>query len=312
MAKQKKKDAPGVSLEKIVRRIQQMMEPKSRVTHDEKLNDRVGIMRQYDVVIRGQFGGQPVLGVIEVKDHSRKKGPDAIEAFAKKTENLGANLKLMVSRKGFTKNALKLAKFEHIGCLSLLPEDPQQAGFSIGDWWYGVIRLWTNVRLKVYFSGKPVPIAAFSSNTVKWQGKPVINWFLKDLYTNQADVSEEKKYISTLTFKQDRNIEIEGQEYLVKGIACIANRIYKKKRKWVSWSGDAFFDWHTGKLTVPSKGELVGSAVESDLSEWPDFDGEIPTVESNQKPGFFIRATLYNTQTWDSSKDDEVPGLGNL
>ena len=69
-----------------------MMDPNSTVTHNEKLKDRVGNIRQYDVVIRGQFGGRHVLGVIECKDHSRKKGPNTIEAFSKKTENLGANL----------------------------------------------------------------------------------------------------------------------------------------------------------------------------------------------------------------------------
>ncbi|MCK4488379.1 MAG: hypothetical protein KAU38_16665 [Desulfobacterales bacterium] len=83
-----KKDPPGVSLEKVVSRIQQMMDKNSTVTHNELLKDRVGNKRQYDVVIRGQFGGRRVLGIIECKDHSRKKGPIAIEAFAKKTENL--------------------------------------------------------------------------------------------------------------------------------------------------------------------------------------------------------------------------------
>ena len=63
-----KKDAPGVKLERIVSKIQQMMDPRSTVTHNELLKDRVGNKRQYDVIIRGRFGGQPVLGVIECKD----------------------------------------------------------------------------------------------------------------------------------------------------------------------------------------------------------------------------------------------------
>ena len=124
--KSKKKDTskklPGISLELAVANIQKMIDPNSTVTHDEKLKDRVGNIRQYDVVIRGKFGGRQVLGVIECKDHSRKIGPSVIEAFSKKTENLGANLRLIVSRKGFTKQALTLAKHENTGCLSLLPE----------------------------------------------------------------------------------------------------------------------------------------------------------------------------------------------
>ena len=307
----KKKDAPGTSLEKIVCRIQQMMDTNSSVTHNEWLKDRVGNRRQYDVVIRGQFGGRLVLGVVECKDHSRKKGPDAIEAFAKKTDNLGANLRLMVSRKGFTKQALRLAKHENIGCLSLLPEDPGQVGFSIGHMWYGVLRLWTNIRLMIRFSAATVPIATFDSKTVKWNGKPVSNWFLRELFTTYTEESEEGELTLKLDFKKQRNIEIEGREYSVIGIACIATRVYKKKRKWVHWSGDAFFDWHTGQLMIPRKGVLVGSAIETDLSEWPDFDGNIPEIWSNSEPSF-LRGFLCNDQKWDNSKDDEVPDLESL
>ncbi len=52
----------GVSFEKAVARIQQMMDPDSNVTHNEKLTDRARNTRQYDVVIRGRFGGRDVLG----------------------------------------------------------------------------------------------------------------------------------------------------------------------------------------------------------------------------------------------------------
>ncbi len=105
-----------------------MMDPETSVKHNEKLRDRVGNIRQFDVVIRGRFAGRDVLGVIECRDHNRKKGPGAIEAFAKKTENLNANFRLMVSRKGFTDQALNLARHEGIGCLSLLPNDPNHLG----------------------------------------------------------------------------------------------------------------------------------------------------------------------------------------
>jgi hypothetical protein len=103
------------------------------------LQDRVGNWRQYDVVIRGSFGGRPALGVMECKDHNKKKGPADVEAFAKKTENLGANFRVMVSSKGFTPQAMKLAKHEFIGCLSLIQSDTGEVGFSIGDTWYGVL-----------------------------------------------------------------------------------------------------------------------------------------------------------------------------
>jgi hypothetical protein len=307
----KKKDAPGVSLEKLVVRVQQMMDPNSTVSHNERLEDRIGNTRQYDVVIRGRFGGRPVLGVIECKDHNRKKGPTAVEAFAKKTENLGANLRLMVSKKGFTKQALDLAKHEHIGCLSLLPADPKQAGFSIGDMWYGVIRLWTNIGLVIHFAVSPAPIATFRNETVKWGGKQVINWFSKELLTTHGGETREGDYRLELKFKEPRNIEVEGKEYPVIGIDCRVTRICRTKKKWVSWSGDAFYDWHSQQLTMPANGTVVGSPVEADIATWPDYDGDIPDLRQGGAPRF-VQAILHATEAWDNNGDSEVPDLGGL
>src|SRR5579871_2154277 len=232
-------DLPGIRLETIVARIQQKMDPNSTVSHNEKLVDRLGNKRQYDVVIRGHYAGCPILGVIECKDHSRRKGPDAVEAFAKKTENLRANLKLMVSKKGFTPQALVVAEHEGIGCLSLLPEDPKQAGFSIGQMWYGVHRQWTDVRMEIQFPVIPAPIESFDLLKVKWDGKTVFNWFWRELLTTYKEYNEEGYVMIKNTFDQVRNIEIEGQEYPVEAITCIAHQVLKKKRRWISLTGDA-------------------------------------------------------------------------
>jgi len=300
------KDISGVSFEKVVARIQQMMDTNSVVTHNENLVDRVGNTRQFDVVIRGQFGGRPVLGVIECKDHSRKMGPETIEAFAKKSENLGANLRLIVSKKGFTEQALKLAKHEHIGCLSLLPQDPKQLGFSIGNMFYGVIKIWEILKIDIHFAVSPCPFKTFNIDTVKWKDKAVINWFRKELFTTYCDTNEETTHVLELLFDKPQNFEIEGQEFALKGITCYANRIIKKKRQWFSWSGDAFWDWHTNQLSVPVQGTLTGSAVSTDLSTWEDYDGE---MLSNHGIADVI---LYKTQTWDSSRDEEVPDLSDI
>lgn len=308
-----KKDAPGVKLEMAVAKIQQMMDRNSTVTHNEILEDRLGNRRQYDVVIRGKFGGRPVLGVIECKDHSRRIGPGALDAFAKKTDNLGANLRIMVSKKGFTEQALTVAKHESIGCLSLLPDDPSQVGFSIGAMYYGVIRMWTNMQLRINFSGEnPSSLKVSDIDTVKWNGKPVMNWFRRELFTTYREDTEGEHTLK-LDFDEEHDIEIEGKEYPVLGIACVATRVVQKKRKWVRMSGEAFFDWHRSVLSIPPKGHVVGSAVETDLRKWPDYDGEIPEIEQNASPGAFsMQVVLHNTQEWDNSKDDEVPDLSSL
>jgi hypothetical protein len=52
----------------------------------------------------------------------------------------------------------------------------------------------------------------------------------------------------------------------------------------------------------------VGSAVEADLSAWPDYDGEIPELGKGEAPEF-LQAVIHNLQKWDNGKDDEVPDL---
>jgi len=65
---------PGVSLELVVARIQQMMEPNSKVTHDEWIVDRFGIKRHFDVTVRGKFAGRDILGVIPQGIHEEGSG----------------------------------------------------------------------------------------------------------------------------------------------------------------------------------------------------------------------------------------------
>ncbi len=223
------KESSGTNFEKVVARIQQKMDPNSVVTHNEVLRDRVGNERQCDVVIRGHFGGRPVLGIMECKDHSKRLGPGAVEAFAKKSENLGANLRIMISKKGFTKSALKLARHENIGCLSLLPDDPVQAGFSIGDMWYGVIQTWENASLKIKFSTSPDPIQTFNPNNVKLQGKPIGLWFLRELIAIHGEEQREGAYVLEVQFREEQKLEINDQEYSAKGVVCDATSVMSHK-----------------------------------------------------------------------------------
>lgn len=294
-------DLPGARLEKVVARIQQLMDPNSQVTHNERLEDRVGNTRQYDVVIRGRFGGRPILGVIECKDHSRKKGPDAVEQFAKKTENLGANIRMMVSKKGFTKQALALAKHENIACLSLLPHDPKLVGFEVGHYWYGTKRKWIDVRLKVTLAdGLLVP--GFRSETMKWQGKSVAGWFVRELLTTYGEHKTEGWHSLDLTFAHPEKMEIEGTQCDVSSVGCLAKRIHRNKKRWVSYTGDAFYDWQAGALIKAGAGEIVGSPVETDVMEWDDYDGPIPGIDYGY-PADGFTVVLFDRQEWKNKEE---------
>jgi hypothetical protein len=119
----------GVSFELAIAAVQRLVDPGAVVTHNERLKDRLGHWRQFDVVIRGNFAGQAILGVVECKDLKRPVGVPEVNAFADKAANVRAHLKVMASRRGFTKTAFELAEHHGISCISLLA--PSQEGPGI-------------------------------------------------------------------------------------------------------------------------------------------------------------------------------------
>jgi len=301
---------PGVSLEKIVARIQQMLDPTSVVTHNEFLIDRVGNRRQYDVVVRGHFAGQPMLGIIECKDHNVRKGPAAIEAFAKKREHLGANFAFMVATKGFTEQALKLAKHDGIGCFSLLPDDPKQVGFSIGEYWYGSVFAWTTVRIALHLAdGQSPPLEPWEPRALRYDGKPVINWIQQELHSTYQSECTPGDHTYVVTFDQPRTFNIAGHSYILTAIRFTAHRTRQNKKLWVSWSGDALFDWQTRQVAWPANGLLLSSDVDSDMTTWADYDGEIQEMEPWL--GGVLQANFRGTFDW-KCPSDHIPDLSSI
>jgi Restriction endonuclease len=299
----------GIELEHVVLHLQQLMGPDASAEHNQKIKDRLGHERQVDVLIRGKFGGWPTIGVIECKDQSRKKGLNDIEAFAKKTEHLGVGLRLMVAKKGFTKTALKLAKHEHIHCLSLLQHDSHTFGIEIGEWFYGVISKWVDYRLTVTFADPAQKTELFAANEVLWQGKPVFNWFWREFVTTYRDRTRDGDIIINVSFDQVTNLEIHGQHYPVNALSCSAKGVFMKKRKWVTYSGQAFFDWHTGKVTIPPGVKVDTRPITEDLFLWDDYDGEIPAIKDVTDTRL-LRAVMMLTDFMPA--DAPIPDLEQL
>ena len=300
---------PGTELEQVVLQLQQLMGPDATAEHNQKIKDRLGHLRQVDVLIRGKFGGWPTIGAIECKDQSRKKGLADVEAFAKKTEHLGVGLRLIVSKKGFTKTALDLARHEHIHCLSMLPHDSHSFGIEIGEWWYGVISRWVDFSLGVTWADPAQETEPFSAVDVLWQGKPVFNWFWREFVVAYHDRTQDGDATIYLPFDQLTRLEIRGQQYLATALSCSAKGVFMKKRKWVTYSGKAFFDWHANKVTIPPGVKVDTRPVEEDLLLWEDYTGEIPAIEV-PNDSWLARGVLMQTQIMPANRP--IPELEKL
>jgi hypothetical protein len=249
------------------------MDPNCSVTHNEKLIDRVGNKRQYDVVIRGTFAGRPMLGVMECRDHNRRKGPDAVDGFANKVRNLGADFAIIVSRLGFTCQALRLACFEKIACYSVASKE-FEGEVKFGQYAYGIVCRWTDVGIKVDFLA-PGP-DGLRPERILYQGAPVVNWLLNELF-EKHNSRDPGNYYFRVRFLEAIPVEVEGVKYKLKELLYQGTLSHAKKlRIFVNWTGDAFFEWEHKRLNIPANTPLLGSAMPLDASEWEEFDGEIP------------------------------------
>jgi hypothetical protein len=276
------KDKSGKSLEQVVGRIQQMMDAQCKISYREKIVNRLGISREFDVVIRGFFAGHPMLGVIECKDWADKVGTPEIDAFITKTRDINANLRIIVSPKGFTRPALDQAKDAGVGVFSLLPDDPVDSGFSIGVLWYARAYYWVNIQADLHFSGRSPQAGSYKGKNVLYAGKPIVNCLLKELSTTYCNLADTAPIRLDAKFPAPISVTIKNQSYQLSQITLRAERICRKKKRFMQMTGDAFFNWQTNTLSAPSDGRISVHGFRTDLSDWEDYDGEIPPTGAYQ------------------------------
>lgn len=269
------KDKSGKTLETAVARIQRLLDPWSVVTHNEWITDRLDIRRQFDVVVRGTAMGRDYLGVIECKDWSDKAGTPEVEAFAAKAKSVNANIVLMVSYKGFSAPGLRLAQFEGVGTLSLLPEDPVDAGFSVGFDAYALRYEWGDLDVTIGGPRGQKVSKPTDLHTLTLEGKPVLNWFMNELAKRHSDartaVHLEVKFNQPITLQGDNGTQ------QVTRIAVVASRVCKAKHGMVQTTGDAMYDWQSGQAVWPIGGALKGQISDEMIAAWEDYTGVIPT-----------------------------------
>ena len=148
--------APGIAFEEAVADIQALFAGgECTVTHNERIIDRLGHRRQFDVVFRGKIAGHDVLGVLECKDLARALGPSEVEAFVTKSAAVRANVRAIVSRFGFSRKALDLCNHHGVRAMSLLKSSDDIRGVTVGDYAYLRRFSWDRVRWGARTFGGP-------------------------------------------------------------------------------------------------------------------------------------------------------------
>lgn len=86
-----------------------------KITSPDYLVDKItGSKREVDISLRGTFGSNNILIIIECRDRKGAQDVTWIEQLATKCEDVGANKAIAVSSDGFTSGAIAKASFRNI------------------------------------------------------------------------------------------------------------------------------------------------------------------------------------------------------
>lgn len=261
-----------IEFEKIVADIQAQVDANANVSHNRNLIDRHGHSRQFDVVIEGKFGGQDILGIIECKDYKKKVGTPEVDAFVTKSQDVNANLKILVSRRGFSKPAIQKAKNYGIQTFSLIPNDGVNLGFKVGNYWHADIYYWDQISLTLLLDPETDEKLTFNAQDVKINNKKVIDWFTNYLIKEYSFKDDIGWVVEVgVDFKDNQLVYItKNKSHVCKGLEFRAKKALAKKQKFVGINGTGFFDWQKSKATMPAQKNIRTDNVQIDFMEWDD------------------------------------------
>jgi hypothetical protein len=279
---------PGIAFEKVAAAIQAQIDPAATVTHNEVILDRLGQHRQFDVVIRGVFAGQQMLGVIECKDLVKRVGTPEVDGFVTKAQDINANFKILMSRRGFSKPALVKCAHYGIQALSLVENDPANKKFFIGTRWEADIMRWGQISVSLHVANEPSTPVQFNAEDLTIRGKRVLDWFTNYLLDNEPEAKELGWVVNiAVEFENPQYVSIcSGCEYLCTAISFMAERVCDKLERIVGISGTGFFDWNSKRATFAPNTQIVSDAVPMDFSQWK------PRTDQAKEPTGFLEIRL--------------------
>jgi hypothetical protein len=264
-------ERPGISFEKIVAALQARLDPAAIVSHNETLVDRLMQRRQFDVVIRGKFAGQPMLGVIECKDLAQKVGTPEVDAFHTKASDINANFKILMSRRGFTKPALDKCRHYGIRTLSLIDRDPSNQAFRLGTTWFASLSRWSQIAVTLHHVPEsPSTLLSYKAGDLVIEGKRVIDWFHN--YLSELSGAEVELGWSSpirIDFREPRVVHCSDDltcECI--GLSFSAERVCEELEYFVSIGGEGFFDWQETEIIFAPESTFRTKDVPTDFSLW--------------------------------------------
>ncbi|WP_339816808.1 restriction endonuclease [Paenibacillus sp. FSL R7-0216] len=274
------KSKSGTPFEVSVMEIQRLIDPNSSVSHDEKIIDKYGHPRQFDVVIRGELGGRKLLGVIECKDWKAKVDLPVVDGFITKMRDINANFGLIFSNSGFTDRAIEKCAKNDIGVKSLLQNDKLDTKVKFEYHVYLKCYDWKNLNVRIFGIGPYIWDPETTLNDLFIREQNLLEWFQHHL-DSIALLDNEGPYEKEVKFKSPQVVQVHGQSLLVQRLIFMATRVMQLKHTNVDIKGDGIYDWAENSMSFPVNW-TIEMKVPNDPSKWEDYNGPI-------REGFDIR-----------------------
>ncbi len=142
---------PGRIFEELVFVLTKGLHERAAVKFDDHLVDKdTGKLRQIDISVRVTEGPTSFLVIIEARERSRPVGVGYVEEVKSKAESVGADRAVIVSNRGFGKNALIKAKSYRIETYSLQDAMRENWSETISQL-RGIIHHSIGANVKFYF-----------------------------------------------------------------------------------------------------------------------------------------------------------------
>ncbi len=154
----------------------------------------------------------------------------------------------------------------------------------------------------IHFPPGHPPPGFFKAENVLLNGKPIIDWFWKQLYTKYPFVTTETDLPLQVVFKETQQLQIEGELHPVTSIVINAKRVCDKKKRFVRVTGEATFDWETSKLLIPAEGKVMFTLPHG-FDDWQEFDGDIEAELAVPKAFILLCFEIHQVDDTAAAKD---------
>ncbi len=214
--------------EEVVERLQRVFYRNSVIERDAKIfGHKTETNRQIDVAIRQKIGLQEILIIVECKDWSSKVDAPAVESFIGVKEDVRAHAAMMISPKGFSKAAVRLAKKANVNLYTL--RETRKESWPNGLLTPLVIDIWELTPQALYVKDKDGSIKNLATDTeaklhVNGESEVPVATFCRRIWDNNPNKEEGR---ADFEFLSTAPAGAKDDKELVLGIGFDAKKIKK-------------------------------------------------------------------------------------